>query len=57
MSCSGRKNPYVFAKLHEQTILEIAEWDYRAYSQLLISGSGVPEGEDEGQVPAWKSET
>ena len=29
----------------------------RAYSQLLVSGSGVPEGEEEGQVPTWNSET
>jgi len=29
----------------------------RAYSQPPVSGSGVPVGEEEGQVPAWNSET
>jgi len=29
----------------------------RAYSHLLVPGSGGPEGEDEGQAPAWNSET
>jgi hypothetical protein len=29
----------------------------RAYSQVLSSGSGVSKGDEEGQVPAWKSAT
>lgn len=28
-----------------------------AYSQRLVSGSGTPSGEEEGQVPSWNFET
>jgi hypothetical protein len=41
---------------HGRPRIQFVHLDY-AYSQVLVSGSGVPASEEEGQVPASNFET